>query len=157
MKLARFLGPLFVLAFALGSAQAQQCLHASDESAPQKERKQLALGAVRFINTAQMYHFRQFGKFVTLKELASSGAIEEVRSWYNPEGAGMKAIKALDFLAELEILPGFEFRLTTNGEAYSLLLRDKTDPCLFTLYSDQVGVIYYGQPIDRPPSTSPLD
>jgi hypothetical protein len=124
---------------------------------PQKERKQLALGAVRFINTLEMAHHTKTGKFATWRELAASPFLEEVRGWYDPNGAGMKAIKALNFSAESEILPGFEFRLATNGETYSLLLRDKTDPCLFSLYSDQVGVIYYGQPIDRPPSTSPLD
>ena len=157
MKLARFLGLLFAMTLAAGSAQAQQCLHGPDEIAAQKERKQLALGVVRFINTAQMVYYAKFSRFATWSELATSPILDEARAACGPNSLSVKASRVMSFSAESEILPGFEFRLATNGETYWLLLRDKTDPCLFSLYSDQEGVIYYGQPIDRPPSTSPLD
>ncbi|MGH9812538.1 MAG: hypothetical protein ACRD4T_05320 [Candidatus Acidiferrales bacterium] len=144
---------LLILAVGLAavSAQAQQCLHGDNETAVEKERRILALNAVRFINTAEMNHFRQFGKYAAWKGLASSPATEEVRGWYKSE-----AIKAIDLSAESRILPGLTLRLTTNGEKYSLLLRDESDPCKFSFYTDQEGVIYYGQPIDMPPSAAPL-
>ena len=115
----------------------------------EKERRALALGAARFINTAQVHHYRLNGKYAAWKDLATSSAVEDVRGWYKPQ-----AIKSMDLSGGTEIVPGFDLRLTTNGEAYSFLLRDNSDHCKFSFYSDQVGVIYYGQPIDFPPSAA---
>ena len=148
MKLARLFGLLLAIALAASSAQAQPCLHGSDETTAQKERKHVALGAVRLINTAELEHFVAFDRYATWAELVASPLLAKFKESEFGIGAAYKAMK---LSGEADVLPGYELRLTTDGKAYSLLLRDKTDPCLFTLYSDQVGVIYYGQPIDRRP------
>jgi hypothetical protein len=56
---------VFVLAAALvalssGPALAQECLHGEDENALERDRRRLALNAVRFINTAQSSHASEF-------------------------------------------------------------------------------------------------
>jgi hypothetical protein len=38
-------------------------------------------------------------------------------------------------------------QLTVEGSTYVLLLRDTTDPCLYTLFSDQEGLLYAGVPL----------
>ena len=42
---------------------------------------------------------------------------------------------------------GFLTQLTVEGSTYALLLKDTTDPCGFSLFSDQDGVIYVGSPL----------
>ncbi|HXT68500.1 MAG TPA: hypothetical protein VN700_02015 [Vicinamibacterales bacterium] len=38
--------------------------------------------------------------------------------------------------------------MSRRFETYALLLRDATDPCGFTISTNQVGVIFQGYPID---------
>ncbi len=47
-----------------------------------------------------------------------------------------------------DFLPGFELHLTTDVSRYSISLKDKTDRCGFTLYTNDAGTIYTGYPID---------
>jgi hypothetical protein len=42
---------------------------------------------------------------------------------------------------------GFLTQLTVEGSTYALFLRDTTDPCGYTLFSDQEGLIYVGSPL----------
>ena len=42
---------------------------------------------------------------------------------------------------------GFLTQLTVEASTYALLLKDTTDPCGFTLFSDQDGLIYVGSPL----------
>lgn len=76
-------------------------------------------------------------KFVGFAELANSAAWARL----NREGK-LSAVSGTD------LVPGFELHLTTDGERYGISLKDKTDPCGFTLYTNDVGVIYTGYPID---------
>jgi hypothetical protein len=40
---------------------------------------------------------------------------------------------------------GWDARLTTDGTTYAFSVKDTTDPCGFTLFSDEGGVIYVGE------------
>ena len=40
---------------------------------------------------------------------------------------------------------GWNADLTTDGMAYAFSVKDATDPCGFTLFSDEDGVIYVGE------------
>jgi len=39
---------------------------------------------------------------------------------------------------------GWEARLVTDGTSYAFSLKDSSDSCGFTLFSDDTGVIYLG-------------
>jgi hypothetical protein len=36
-------------------------------------------------------------------------------------------------------------RLVTDGATYAFSVKDTTDPCGFTLFSDDTGIIYVGE------------
>jgi hypothetical protein len=38
-------------------------------------------------------------------------------------------------------------QLTVEGSSYAVVLKDLMDPCGYTLFSDQGGVIYVGSPL----------
>ena len=42
---------------------------------------------------------------------------------------------------------GFATQLTVEASTYVLLLKDTADPCRYTLFSDQEGLIYVGSPL----------
>jgi hypothetical protein len=42
---------------------------------------------------------------------------------------------------------GFKVQLSTDGGTYTFSMKDTLDPCRFTYFSDQEGVIYAGTPI----------
>jgi len=42
---------------------------------------------------------------------------------------------------------GFLTQLTVEGSTYALVVKDTTDPCGYTLFSDQEGLIYVGSPL----------
>ena len=125
------------LAIFCATAQAQQCLHDNSEIPLQKQRRVDAVNAVRRINTAQAQNRAVANKFVPFAELVASTAWKDLNKGQ---------LKLSD--GAIDLLPGFELRLTTDGRSYALALTDKSDPCKFTLYSDDVGIIYTGYPID---------
>lgn len=97
------------------------CLHSSGESSAQRGRRGAAIRLARAINTAEANgSFRRGGEFQPLDALGVDVASAD----------------------------GFDAQFTTNGKTYALLLRDATDPCGFTISTNQVGVIFQGYPID---------
>jgi hypothetical protein len=126
------------IVFLCGTAQAQQCLHDSSETPQQKQRRMDAVNAVRRVNTAEFQNMPDAKKFVPFGELITSAAWKRLNA--------QNALRLSD--GAIGLLPGFELRLTTDGTTYSLSLTDKSDPCKFTLYSDDAGIIYTGYPID---------
>jgi hypothetical protein len=52
--------------------------------------------------------------------------------------------------SELGLAPqdnGFDVKLLTTPDGYTLFIRDRTDPCSSGIYSDQARVIYGALPI----------
>ena len=76
---------------------------------------------MRMINTAQAQAFGTTRSYRSFAELTASGLSSR--------------------------LSGFVTQLTVDGSTYAVLLRDAVDPCRYTLFSDQDGVIYVGSPL----------
>ena len=127
-------------------AQSPKCLDAQDQGSAEYARRLRALNAVRLINTALMIHKHQFGRFAGWDELTTSAALKQAGEM----GASFaEAYNVMSLAPNTDLLPGFTLHLVTDGTTYSLLLRDKTDPCGFSQFSNEVGIIYNGYPIDR--------
>jgi len=97
------------------------CLHAAGETPADAARRQDAIRVMRAITTAQTQAFAANGAYRNFRELTASGL--------PPRPAG------------------FQTQLTVEGSTYALLLRDTVDPCRYTLFSDQDGLIYLGSPL----------
>ena len=54
-----------------------------------------------------------------------------------------KPFRPLDTL-NVPIPAGWEARLVTDGASYAFSVKDTTDPCGFTIFSDDSGLIYQG-------------
>ncbi len=134
-----------VLLLWVGPVHAQQCLHGSDEHPLEKDRRTLALNAVRVINTAESGHIAQYGRYVPMAELAQSPAM---RRFQDSAGRFGVTYRLLSLQPNTDILYGFELHLLTDGITYTMTLKDKTDPCRFAYVSDQAGLIYTSYPID---------
>jgi hypothetical protein len=76
---------------------------------------------MRAINTAQAQAFAMNGAYLNFRELTDSGL---------PPRA-----------------VGFATQLTVEGSTYALVVKDTTDPCGYTLFTDQEGLIYVGSPL----------
>jgi hypothetical protein len=126
-----------VLLFVAGVAQAQQCLHGSTETSDERQRRGDAVAALRTLNTAQMMNRSTAQRFVDFQELVASAA------WVRMNQSGK-----LSSVPGTDLLPGFVLHLTTDGSKYSISLNDKTDPCGFTLYTNDIGVIFAGYPTE---------
>jgi hypothetical protein len=126
-----------ILLFFAGIAQAQQCLHTNTETPDERQRRSDAVAALRALNTAQMMNRSTAQRFVDFQELVASAAWATM----NPSGR-------LSSVPGTDLLPGFVLHLTTDGVKYSISLKDKTDPCGFTVYTNDLGVIFAGYPID---------
>ena len=101
--------------------QQPACLHGASETPAEATRRQSALRVVRTINTLQAQAFGTKKAYLNFRDITASGQL--------PRPAG--------FLAQL----------TVEGSTYALLVKDTTDPCGYTLFSDQEGVIYVGSPL----------
>jgi hypothetical protein len=117
-----FVAALGLWPFAQRTPRAQgECLHGPVEDGTQRARRSAALRLVRAINTSEVNgSFRTTHTYRGLSELG----------------------------VDLGSVPGFETNFTTDGETYSLILVDTTDPCGFAFSTNQVGVIFQGYPID---------
>lgn len=110
-----------ILALAVGAAVpagAQTCLHGDGESASARRRRLEAVRYIQDVHAAQTRLARERGTFVPLGEAVPASAVPL----------------------------GFVPRLTYDRFGYAILVRDALDPCGFTLFSDQDGVIYEGRP-----------
>jgi hypothetical protein len=122
----------------VGLAQAQQqCLHNEDENQSEKARIRAVVTAVRILNTAEIRYRAEHKKFGTLDELLASTALN-VSTARNQD---------VTFQPNTDVVPGFELRVTTDGTKYNISVLDKTDPCKYTVFSTDMGIIYQGYPI----------
>jgi hypothetical protein len=111
-------------AWTVNVVHAQQqpaCLHATGETPADAARRQDAIRLMRAINTAQAQAFAMNQAYRTFRDLTVSGL--------PPRPAG------------------FLTQLTVEGSTYALVVKDATDPCRYTLFSDQDGLIYVGSPL----------
>jgi len=145
MRFGRLLGliPVLILCIAAGaSQQPPQRLHGTSETPEQQQRAMQAVNAVRIINTAELNYHSQKGSYASLEELGASSGMEKVLKMM-PRWS--EVYQAMSFAPGKDILPGFEARLTTSGDKYTIFIVDKTDPSRWSLYSDQEGLIYVGE------------
>ena len=125
----RNLGLCTGMAFLLlaGSAEAQRCLHGADETATEEARRLAALDVVREVNAAQVRLERERGTYV-----------------------------ALDQATAVSRIPlGFVFRVTFDRWGYVVSGKDTLDPCRFSLFSDQDGIVYEARPAAAPEPQDP--
>ncbi len=106
-----------------GTAEAQRCLHGADEAPSEQARRFSALDVVREVNAAQVRFERERGSYVPLAEAT----------------------------AVTRIPLGFVFRLTFDRWGYMVSGKDTFDPCGFSVFSDQDGVVYEARPAAAPP------
>ena len=101
------------------------CLHGPGETMADAARRQDAVRVMRAINTAQAQAFAMNRTYLNFRDLTNSG------------------------LAPRPV--GFATQLTVEGSTYALVIKDTTDPCGYTLFSDQEGLIYVGSPLRSVP------
>lgn len=118
------------------ATRAQNCQDGAPPTSDQRARRATALSVMRAINTAQSgFAARNGGRFGSLKELLDSGTLEPA-----------VGKTPLNFTID-EPLLGWKFEFTSSPEGYAFLLKDRLDPCSFSFYSNQMGLIYQGRPI----------
>jgi hypothetical protein len=97
--------------------QTDACLHGTDETAAEKQRRTQAVLLARFINKQEQVARSSGGSFVALKALP--GALPPAQ--------------------------GFEAGLVTDGSTYAFSVKDTLDPCGHAFFSDHNGLIYEGK------------
>jgi hypothetical protein len=105
----------------VSAQQAPLCLHGVSETPADAARRYDAIRLVRTINTLQTLAFGRNRSYQNFRELTDSG---------------LSARPA-----------GFLTQLTVEGSAYAVVVKDTADPCRYTLFSDQDGLIYVGSPL----------
>ena len=113
-----------VTAWIVNVLHAQQqplCLHAAGETPADAARRLDAIRVMRAINTAQAQAFAMNRAYLNFRELADRGLPSRPA--------------------------GFQTQLTVESSAYALVVKDSVDPCRYTLFSDQDGLIYVGSPL----------
>jgi hypothetical protein len=109
-----------VLAFGMAAGGSATCLHGNDETAEQAKRRQDALHAVRYVNTAENMGLEKAKRYVPLSQVPSVPAAA-----------------------------GFKLSLVADNKTYMLAARDTRDACGFAYFSDETGLVYEAQPIKR--------
>ncbi len=103
---------------AADAARAQQCLHMQLETVEDRVRRERAMEFARRVNAAQ--------------------------AMPAPRGPRYRALEELPFLPPVP--EGFDLQFHTNGRSYTLVLKDRRDPCRFAVFSDQEGAVYAAVP-----------
>lgn len=111
------------------------------------ERRTVAIGLLRTINTAEAKYRAEHGSFVVWKTLVS-----ENQKYFDGWLAMYGLQKANEHFSDApEILPGWNLRLNVHvdGQGYDLLLRDLMDEkCGYAALTDESGVIRQSKAID---------
>lgn len=140
-------GPLFFMAVVpLSSqnapAQDPEAVHA---------RRSIAISLLRTINTVEVtYKYKHGGSYADWNALLTSEEFHADK--YIAQLAKLHPeFQNVQFSQIPEILPGWSLRLnlTADGQAYDLLLEDKTDKaCGYAAITDERGVIRQSKTID---------
>jgi len=107
---------------------------AQDQISPSQEERRKAINLVRAINTAEVrYNVNiSHGRFASWTELYDSGLLKDLQVSLGPE-----------------VIPGYHLDLlaSPDGKSFMLALHDKKDgDGLFSVFSDQSGIIFLGAP-----------
>jgi hypothetical protein len=107
---------------------------AQDQTSPSQEERRKAINLVRAINTAEARYNANIshGRFASWTELYDSGLVKELQVSPGPE-----------------VIPGYRLDLlaSPDGKSFMLALHDKKDgDGLFSVFSDQTGIIFLGAP-----------
>lgn len=114
------------------------------------EARLSAIRTLRFINTAQGWHFRKFSRYAELREFESPGALgefinsEQAKKW----GMGRSMYSSLRFDGS-EVVPGWRLDFGFGHHqptAYLAVLVDASGRGLGAFATDSEGVIYEGDP-----------
>ena len=108
-----------------------ECLHGPGELPEEAARRSVAVAAVRVINTAQMRSKAQARNFLNTAEVLQLPDLVQLR----------------EAAQDNEVAPGWHLRLWTATDGYIFTISDTTDPCRFSYFSDDRGLIYTAQPI----------
>lgn len=102
-----------------------------------RDSRTIGIEVVRNIETAEVEHRAWHGAFADWTELYRSP--DEEKRW-----------QRLHVSAGPEVVPGWTLSLVAaaDGKSFELSLRNLTDPCAFSFFSDQRGIIYQGGVID---------
>jgi hypothetical protein len=130
---------VIVLAFAIGTAHAQECLHGAKESPEQAGRRADAVNAARTINNIQAN--QQTGSYFRHEDLVSAPWAVKMRQ------SPTEFTKRISLLPGTDILPGWTLMLDVGFNSYWFMIKDTTDPCGFAYVSNQTGLIYTAEPI----------
>jgi hypothetical protein len=126
---------------------------AQDQKSPNQEERAKAVNLVRLINTAELWYNRgtrtengaidAHGRYASWDELNDSGALKTVQGQ-------MTMVKDLQVSAGPKVMEGYRLDLlvSADGKSYSVALHDTRDgDGLFSLFSDQNGIIFLGSPL----------
>jgi hypothetical protein len=107
-------------------------LRAQDQKSPSLEEQRKAINLVRAINTAEVRYSSgvSHGRFASWTELYDSGLL-----------------KGLELSAGPEVIPGYRLDLlaSADGKSFMVGLHDTKDgDGLFSVFSDQTGIIFLG-------------
>jgi hypothetical protein len=123
-------------------AQAQQCVPGATPTAEQTARRREGVRLARTINNLEANQPGNATKtYLKQSELLSSPFAT------SQTGAGDEFIKKLNVTPGAELLPGWELTLDVTETGYWFAIKDKTDPCGFTLISNQNGLIFESHPL----------
>jgi hypothetical protein len=98
-------------------AQPRGCLHGPTESDSQRAKRQQALRWIELINRQERSVRQSLGEYI--RDISVSG---------------VDAVPA-----------GFVSQIVAASTAYAVSVKDTTDPCRFSYFSDQEGDVYGGQ------------
>jgi len=101
------------------------------QESPQQTRRSLLINTARQIITAEISQAFKTGKFEDWNMLQESDVVHKMGLQLPPQ-------------TELRVLADSE------GKHFSLALKDAQDTCLYTIFSDESGVVYHGQPVNCP-------
>jgi hypothetical protein len=131
MRLSRIqlVSVVALLLVALSAASSAQ-----DQISPSQEERGKAINLVRAINTDEVrYNVNiSHGRFASWTELYDSGLVKDLQVSSGPE-----------------VIPGYRLDLlaSPDGKSFMLALHDKKDgDGLFSVFSDQTGIIFLGAP-----------
>jgi hypothetical protein len=145
-------------------------LRAQDQKSANHEERAKAVNAVRLINTAELWYAKgtktkngavdAHGRYASWDELYNSGVLKTVQDEFQsratgarvsfPSGLQWAIVKDLQVSAGPEVMPGYRLDLlvSADGKSYSVALHDTRDgDGLFSVFSDQNGIIFLGSPL----------
>jgi len=132
MRISRFqiISAVVLLLVALSVAS-----RAQDQKSPNQEERRKAINLVRAINTAEVVYNSSIGhgRFASWTELYDSRLVKDPQ--VSPGS---------------EVIPGYHLDLlaSPDGKSFMLALHDTKDgDGLFSVFSDQSGIIFLGAPL----------